>query len=269
MSKRLDIFLSETGLAKSREKAKYLILGGLVEVDGRIATKPAQLVEDSAQVRLLGGMKFVGRGGLKLEKALVEFGVSVAGKICMDIGASTGGFSDCLLQNGAAKVYAVDVGTGQLDAALLGDKCIINMEKTDIRNLDKSDFPPINFICIDVSFISLKLVIPKACDLLDKGGEIVALVKPQFEAGKGKVGKNGIVKAPKIHENVLSDILFFCGGFIPVKAVTFSPLLGGDGNIEYLLHISEGKTGAIDVKKAVKTAHLRLKEGQNEAGNIS
>lgn len=269
MTGRLDIFLSESGLVKSREKAKNLIKQGLVTVDGHIAQKPSQAVEETAQVQLLGGLKFVGRGGLKLEKALTEFQISVNGKVCMDIGASTGGFTDCLLQRGAEKVFAVDVGWGQLDSALIDDRRVVNMEKTDIRTLQKSSLLPIDFICIDVSFISLKLVLPKAMELLCKGGKLVALVKPQFEAGKALVGKNGIVKSAKIHEAVLTDIVSFCGESLPVKAVAFSPVTGGDGNIEYLLYACEEGNPRVDIKGTVKDAHRRLKEEPNEVGNLS
>ncbi len=235
---RLDVELFERGMAKSREQAKELIKLGGVLVDGKAAIKPSLTVNPESRIEIISQKpKYVGRGGLKLEKALISFNINVKEKICIDIGASTGGFTDCLLQNGAKKVYAVDVGHGQLDKSLALDSRVVNLEKTNIRNMDISVFKEeINFACIDVSFVSLKLVLPRAAEILSFGGELTALVKPQFEAGKSNLNKNGIVKSPKVHKEILEDMVLFCGGILSVKDIDFSPIRGGDGNIEYLLY---------------------------------
>jgi 23S rRNA (cytidine1920-2'-O)/16S rRNA (cytidine1409-2'-O)-methyltransferase len=252
MGKRLDVELFERGMAKSREQAKELVKLGGVLVDGKAAVKPSLTVNPESKIEIIAPKpKYVGRGGLKLEKALASFNISVSGKICIDVGASTGGFTDCLLQNGARKVYAVDVGHGQLDESLAGDDRVVNLEKTNFRTMDISVFKEeIDFICIDVSFVSLKLVLPRAAEILSSGGELAALVKPQFEAGKSNLNKNGIVKSPKVHKEVLEEIVLFCGGFLNVKDVDFSPVKGGDGNIEYLLYAGKGPCGEVfDISK--------------------
>lgn len=242
MSKRLDALLVEKKLVKSRERAKELIQSGSVAVDGITAVKPAQTVSEDSKLEITGEvLRYVGRGGLKLEKALQVFSVSVEGKVCADIGASTGGFTDCMLQNGARKVYAIDVGHDQLDESLRMDSRVMNLEKTNIRKMALSTFlEPIELVCVDVSFISLRLVFPKIYEILGDGGDLIALIKPQFEAGRQDVGKNGIVKSPKVHKAVLQEILRICGEKFAVKALDFSPVFGGDGNIEYLIHAQKG-----------------------------
>lgn len=200
MQKRLDVYLSENNTVKSRSLAASLIKQGSVEVNGRICTKASFAVDDNDNIRIIGEMpKYVGRGGLKLEKALSHYRLHLDGSVCIDIGASTGGFTDCMLQNGAVKVYSVDVGTDQLDEKLRNDSRVVSMEKTDIRNCVGA-LPAVDFIGIDVSFISLKLVLPSAYALLKDGGECVALIKPQFEAGKSHLSKHGIVRDSKVHK---------------------------------------------------------------------
>ncbi|MDE6710509.1 MAG: TlyA family RNA methyltransferase, partial [Oscillospiraceae bacterium] len=209
---RLDVYLTERGLVKSRERAKELIKSGQVLVDGKAVTKPAFEAGESPEIKIIGEqLRYVGRGGLKLEKAVSEFGIDLNGRVCIDIGASTGGFTDCMLQNGAAYVYAVDVGHGQLSEKLAADDRVLNMEGTNIKNLSAEDFSihP-DFISADVSFVSLKQILPKIIELLPENGEAAVLIKPQFEAGRANIGKNGIVKDRKVHERVLEDIIGFC-----------------------------------------------------------
>lgn len=242
MPKRLDVYLSENNIVKSRSLAAALIKQGSVEVNGRICTKPSFITDESDNVKIIGDMpKYVGRGGLKLEKALTYYRLHLDGSVCIDIGASTGGFTDCMLQNGAVKVYSVDVGTDQLDEKLRNDVRVISMEKTDIRNC-VGNLPSVDFISIDVSFISLKLVLPSAYDLLKDGGECVALIKPQFEAGKANLSKNGIVRDTKIHKKVCDDIAGFASGLgFERGEVISSPITGGDGNTEYLIYLKRPK----------------------------
>ncbi len=239
---RLDIELFQRGLCKSRERARQLIKNGNVMTDGTVCIKPSFIINDDTDIQVSGDIhKYVGRGGLKLEKALSYFEISVDGLVCVDIGASTGGFTDCMLQNGAAKVYALDVGHSQLDEFLLNDKRVINMEKMNIRETVISDFnDTINFIATDVSFISLKLVIPKIKELLMPDGESVVLIKPQFEAGKGNINKTGLVKNPHIHRQILNDITQFAKetGFI-IAGLCVSPIKGGSGNSEYLMYLKK------------------------------
>ena len=242
---RLDAELVTRKIAGSRERAKGLIKSGAVLVNGKIIFKPsADINETDEIISLAEEFKYVGRGGLKLEKAIDEFGIDLKNKICIDIGASTGGFTDCMLQNGAARVYAVDVGHDQLAEKLQNDARVCNAEGTDIRNITV-DFTggQVDFISIDVSFISLKLILPKASELLKECGEASVLIKPQFEAGKKGIGKNGIVKDRKVHENVLKDITEFAVslGFMP-NALICSPIKGGSGNTEYLIHLKKGKS---------------------------
>lgn len=255
---RLDLYLTENGLAKSRERAKELIKAGQVEAEGKTVLKPSFEVTEGCGVKVVGEqLKYVGRGGLKLEKALSEFKIDVAGRVCLDIGASTGGFTDCMLQSGAAFVYAVDVGHGQLDEKLQSDSRVQNMEKTNILELTAEDFPKDpTFISADVSFVSLKKILPKIAELLTESGEAVVLIKPQFEAGKANIGKNGIVKDRKVHAAVLEDISSRCfSSGLEVRGLTHSPITGGDGNIEYLAHIGKGNgVKAFDYKKTVATA---------------
>lgn len=244
MPKRLDVYLSDNNIVKSRSLAATLIKQGSVEVNGRICTKPSFTVGDGDNVKIIGELpKYVGRGGLKLEKALAHYRLYLDGTVCIDIGASTGGFTDCMLQNGAAKVYSVDVGTDQLDEKLRNDSRVISMEKTDIRNC-VGTLPQVDFISIDVSFISLKLVLPSAFALLKDGGECVALIKPQFEAGKAHLSKNGIVRDTKVHKKVCDNIAEFASavGFERSEIIP-SPITGGDGNTEYLIYLKRLKAG--------------------------
>ena len=244
MPKRLDVYLSDNNIVKSRSLAATLIKQGSVEVNGRICTKPSFTVCDGDNVKIIGELpKYVGRGGLKLERALAHYRLHLDGAVCIDIGASTGGFTDCMLQNGAAKVYSVDVGTDQLDEKLRNDSRVISMEKTDIRNC-VGTLPQVDFISIDVSFISLKLVLPSAFALLKDGGECVALIKPQFEAGKAHLSKNGIVRDTKVHKKVCDDIAEFASavGFERSEIIP-SPITGGDGNTEYLIYLKRPKAG--------------------------
>lgn len=244
MPKRLDVYLSDNNIVKSRSLAATLIKQGSVEVNGRICTKPSFTVGDGDNVKIIGELpKYVGRGGLKLEKALAHYRLHLDGTVCIDIGASTGGFTDCMLQNGAAKVYSVDVGKDQLDEKLRNDSRVISMEKTDIRNC-VGTLPQVDFISIDVSFISLKLVLPSAFALLKDGGECVALIKPQFEAGKAHLSKNGIVRDTKVHKKVCDNIAEFASavGFERSEIIP-SPITGGDGNTEYLIYLKRLKAG--------------------------
>ncbi len=262
---RLDVYLTEKGLVKSRERAKELIKAGQVTVDGKTAAKPSADVSGECGVQIVGEqLRYVGRGGLKLEKALREFGISLAGRVCLDIGASTGGFTDCILQSGAAFVYAVDVGHGQLDEKLKGDERVLNMEKTNILELLPEDFPkkPV-FISADVSFVSLKKILPKIAELMTEDGEAVALIKPQFEAGRVNVGKNGIVRDRKVHAAVIEDISACCFSLgLEILGITHSPITGGDGNIEYLAHIKKGmERKEPDCKKIVGAAFKELPKG--------
>lgn len=261
---RLDVYLTEKGLVKSRERSKELIKAGQVLVDGKAVTKPANEVKENTEIKIIGEqLKYVGRGGLKLEKAISEFGINLAGRVCIDVGASTGGFTDCMLQNGAEYVYAVDVGHGQLDKKLLNDDRVLNMEGMNIKNLSTEDFPRSpDFISADVSFISIKQILPKIKELLPKKGEAAVLIKPQFEAGRAAVRKNGIVKDRKVHERVLEDIILFCFSVgLSAEKLTYSPISGGDGNIEYLVYLKLNgiQTVCHDFKKIVSSAFDELK----------
>jgi 23S rRNA (cytidine1920-2'-O)/16S rRNA (cytidine1409-2'-O)-methyltransferase len=241
---RLDRVLVDRGLAGSREKAQALILAGAVEVDGEPATKAGIPIEDGAVVRIREeeagtALRYVSRGGLKLEAAIGHFGLDIGGKVAVDIGASTGGFTDCLLQHGAARVYAVDVGYGQLAWSLRRDARVRVIERTNIRTLASGRIPEsADLATIDVSFISLTKVLPKVGELLKPGGVIVALVKPQFEVGKGEVGKGGIVRDPAKRESALDGVVRFArsAGCL-VKGVMPSPITGQKGNVEYLIHL--------------------------------
>ena len=239
---RLDVLLVNRGLAPSREKAKALIMAGDVFVNGQREDKPGTTFEEAkiTSLEVKGAqLPYVSRGGLKLEKAVKNFGFSLEGKVCMDIGASTGGFTDCMLQNGAAKVYSVDVGHGQLDWKLRSDDRVVCMEKTNFRYMVRDDIEDdLDFASCDVSFISLTKILLPARKLLKDGAEMVCLIKPQFEAGKEKVGKKGVVRDPEVHSEVVHRIFDFMGiaGF-EVLHLDFSPIKGPEGNIEYLIHI--------------------------------
>lgn len=241
---RLDLALVERGLVDSRQRAKALILGGKVLVDGMPATKAGAMVAASAEIVLRGeDIPFVSRGGLKLEGALDNFGLDPAGMVAMDVGASTGGFTDCLLQRGAAKVYAIDVGYGQFDWKLRNDPRVVLVERTNIRHMDNSVVPePVDLAVIDVSFISLRLVLPKVFELLRKpGGQVVALVKPQFEVGRSDVGKGGIVRDDSKRREALEDVKSYVTTMgMNVLGQMESPIKGQKGNIEYLIHAKEG-----------------------------
>lgn len=241
MTERLDVELVNRGLVESREKGRALIMAGAVFVDGQKAFKAGDKVKDGMSIEIRGAkLPYVSRGGLKLEKSLTVFPVSLENAVCMDIGASTGGFTDCMLLNGARKVYAVDVGYGQLAWKLRNDRRVVNLERTNIRYLDFNLIDDtVDFISADVSFISLRLVLPVAFDLLKEGGEMIALIKPQFEAGRGQVGKKGVVRDIEVHRDVVKKITDFAFeiGF-SVKGLDFSPIKGPEGNIEFLMYIS-------------------------------
>jgi len=265
MKTRLDVLMVEQGLAESREKAKALIMTGNVFVNGEKVDKAGTPVDSAAKVEVTGGqLKYVSRGGLKLEKAIDAHGLDLTGNICMDIGASTGGFSDCMLQNGASKVYAVDVGYGQLAWKLRTDERVVNMERTNIRYVTHEQVPEeLDFGSVDVSFISLTLVLPVLHSLLRDGGRGVCLVKPQFEAGKDKVGKKGVVREPEIHLEVLNKIFAFCAEIgLCVKGIHFSPIKGPEGNIEYLFYFEKSAEvspyGEEDLAALVKASHEAL-----------
>lgn len=256
---RLDTLVMEQGAFESREKAKAVIMSGIVYLDDRRVDKPGMLVPEEAELEFRGQtLRYVSRGGLKLEKALKEFSLSPEGKCCIDCGASTGGFTDCLLQNGAAKVYAADVGYGQLDWRLRQDPRVVVMERTNVRHLQKEDIPEeLALAVIDVSFISLRLILPAVKTLLRADGEVVCLIKPQFEAGRDNVGKRGVVRDPEIHRAVLEQFLLDArdSGF-SVLALSYSPIKGPEGNIEYLAHLSQGeRDGDIQIQTVVEAAH--------------
>lgn len=242
MKERLDVLLVQRNLAPSREKAKAIIMSGNVFVDGVREDKAGTTFADSVNIEVKGStLKYVSRGGLKLEKAIEHYGVSVDGKVCMDIGSSTGGFTDCMLQNGAVKVYSVDVGTNQLAWVLRQDPRVVSMEKTNIRYVTPEQIEDrIEFASIDVSFISLTKVLLPARNLLTDDGEIVCLIKPQFEAGREKVGKKGVVRDQSVHEEVIVLVMNYAIsiGFEPIK-LDYSPIKGPEGNIEYLLYIKK------------------------------
>lgn len=238
---RLDVMLVSRGLAESREKAKAIIMSGNVFVDGVREDKAGSAFEEKVNIEVKGNtLKYVSRGGLKLEKAMSNFNVSLNGKVCMDVGASTGGFTDCMLQNGAVKVYSIDVGHGQLAWKLRQDERVVCMEKTNIRYVTKEQIhQAIDFTSIDVSFISLTKVLGPVKDLLNRPADVVCLIKPQFEAGREKVGKKGVVRDKKVHEEVITMVTGFATeiGFC-VENLDFSPIKGPEGNIEYLIHLS-------------------------------
>ena len=242
MKERLDILLVNRNLAESREKAKAIIMSGNVFVDGQREDKAGSTFADTVTIEVKGNpLKYVSRGGLKLEKAMESYGITLAGKVCMDVGSSTGGFTDCMLQNGATKVYAVDVGTNQLAWKLRQDERVISMEKTNIRYLTPEQIQEkVAFASIDVSFISLTKVLPAVRQLLIHEGEIVSLIKPQFEAGREKVGKKGVVRDQKVHLEVIELISSFAAsiGFTCLD-LDFSPIKGPEGNIEYLLYLKK------------------------------
>lgn len=274
MKERLDVLLVKKGLAPSREKAKAVIMAGSVYVDGQKEDKAGSVFdEESAQIEVRGhALPYVSRGGLKLEKALKVFPIMLTDKICMDIGASTGGFTDCMLQNGAAKVYSVDVGYGQLDWKLRQDDRVVCMEKTNFRYMTPEDIPDVlDFASVDVSFISLDKILTPAYALLKEQGEMVALIKPQFEAGREKVGKKGVVRDPKVHEEVISRIVRHADEVsFEVLDLSYSPIRGPEGNIEYLIHLRKNPERTVypdipavfekKIKEIVEEAHQELEK---------
>ena len=268
MKERLDVILTSLGLAESREKAKAIIMSGNVYVDGQREDKAGAMFDREKQVIEVKGntLKYVSRGGLKLEKAVDVWALSLEGKICMDIGASTGGFTDCMLQYGAKTVFAVDVGTGQLSDIIKNNPRVISMENTNIVNCRKEDFSlNIDFATVDVSFVSLTKILSYVMDILNESGEAIILIKPQFEAGRRNVGRKGIVRDPKTHKNVIKSICSYVFelGFA-IKNITFSPVKGSDGNIEYIMYISKVGNGinSIDfsdfIERVVLEAHRLL-----------
>lgn len=267
MKKRLDVLITEKGLVPSREKAKAVIMSGIVYVDGNKEDKAGALVREEAVIELRGKtLGYVSRGGLKLEKAMETFPIRLEGKICMDVGASTGGFTDCMLQNGAAKVFAVDVGHGQLDWKLRNDPRVVVMEKTNIRYVTPEDIggEQLDFASIDVSFISLSKVFPAVYAMLKTGGEVVALIKPQFEAGREKVGKKGVVRDRAVHVEVIEATLRYAmeTGFT-VAGLTYSPIKGPEGNIEYLAwlirkDLPELIPPSAEMVRVVEESHMEL-----------
>lgn len=265
MKKRLDVILVEKGFAPSREKAKAIIMSGIVFVDNQKADKAGMSIPEDAEVEVRGKTNsFVSRGGLKIEKALKFFDINPGGLCCMDIGASTGGFTDCLLTKGARKVFSIDVGYGQLAWKLRQDPRVVCMERTNIRYVtpDMLDGEKPELAVIDVSFISLKLVLPVVAQLLDEHGRVACLIKPQFEAGKGKVGKKGVVREPEIHLEVLEAFLenAHASGF-HVYNLTFSPIRGPEGNIEFLGYLGrDGEDAEVDLSALVAEAHGELEK---------
>ena len=263
--KRLDVAMVERGLAESRQKAQAVIMAGQVYVNGQKVDKAGAPVAEDAAIEVRGKtLAYVSRGGLKLEKAMELWPIRLEGAVCADIGASTGGFTDCMLQNGAEKVYAVDVGYNQLDYRLRTHPQVVCMERTNARYLTQEQIPePLDFFSVDVSFISLNLILPALRPLMKEGGQAVCLVKPQFEAGKEKVGKKGVVRDPAVHLEVLEHFLEHAANAdFTVKDITFSPIRGPEGNIEYLGYLQAGAGEAFtgDLKALVEASHQNGKE---------
>ena len=266
MKERLDVLLVKRNLASSREKAKAIIMSGNVFVDGQREDKAGTTFADEVQIEIKGHtLPYVSRGGLKLEKAIKNFDVNVEGKVCTDVGSSTGGFTDCMLQNGARKVFAIDVGRGQLDWKLRQDERVVCMEKTNIRYVTPEDLgEPIDFSSIDVSFISLTKVLLPIRNYLKENGQVVALIKPQFEAGREKVGKKGVVREKSTHVEVITKVIeFACSIGFRILNLEFSPIKGPEGNIEYLIHLQKCETDAkisecIDIQKITDQAFETL-----------
>lgn len=262
--KRLDVLLTEQGYADTRSKAQAIIMSGLVYVDGQKADKPGVSYDESVAIEVRGAQcPYVSRGGLKLEKALRDFGVKPEGFVCSDSGASTGGFTDCLLQQGAKKVFAIDVGYGQLDWKIRSDERVVVMERTNIRYVTPEQLgEPLDLSVIDVSFISLKIVLPTIKTLLKPTGQVLCLIKPQFEAGKEKVGKKGVVREPETHKEVLDHFVTLANDLdFRILGLTFSPVKGPEGNIEFLAYLSLDDVEPIvpDTAAVVAQAHATLK----------
>lgn len=266
MKMRLDVLLVNRGLAESREKAKAVIMEGKVFVKGQREDKAGSMFDEAAPIEIHGQkLRYVSRGGLKLEKAVAHFDLKLEGKICMDVGSSTGGFTDCMLQNGAAKVYAVDVGTNQLDWKLRSDPRVVCMEKTNIRYLlpEQIEEPPA-FASIDVAFISLTKVLRPVRELLTADGQVVALIKPQFEAGREKVGKKGVVREKSTHLEVIRQVLAYaCSIGFDILALEFSPIKGPEGNIEYLAWLQKTERKELEEIPAWEEVRAALPEGMD------
>mgnify|MGYP005802644673 FL=1 len=267
MKERLDVLLVQRGMAASREKAKAMIMAGEILVDGEREDKAGSMFPDTVTITQKGRpLPYVSGGGLKLEKAMTHFGLDLTGKICMDVGASTGGFTDCMLQNGAVKVYAVDVGHGQLDWKLRNDERVVCMERTNIRYVTPEDIQePVQFVSIDVSFISLTKVLLPVRNLMEEGAEMTALIKPQFEAGREKVGKKGVVRDPAVHLEVIQTVISYAKSIsFGVRHLEFSPIKGPEGNIEYLVHLVKLPEGTVEEEmqvspeEVVRQAHETL-----------
>ncbi|MBR3183264.1 MAG: TlyA family RNA methyltransferase [Firmicutes bacterium] len=265
MKERLDVLLVSKGFFDSREKAKRAIMAGLVFIGQERYDKAGTMVPEDADIHVKGDTcPYVSRGGLKLEKSIRTWDLDLEGAVCMDIGSSTGGFTDCMLQNGATKVYALDVGTNQLAYSLRVDPRVVVMEKTNIRDLDTDSFEKLDFISIDVSFISLNLVLPVASRLLKEGGQMVALVKPQFEAGREKVGKGGIVRDKSVHREVVENVVKYAeNADLRPCGLSYSPITGAKGNIEYLLYMKKTSDEDVllkeaDIRNIVESSHSEL-----------
>ena len=268
VKKRLDVLLTERNLADSRSKAQAVIMSGLVYVDGQKADKPGVSYDETVEIEVRGAAcPYVSRGGLKLEKALRDFGVKTEGCVCSDSGASTGGFTDCLLQHGAKKVFAIDVGYGQLDWKIRSDPRVVVMERTNIRYVTPEQLgEPLDLSVVDVSFISLKLVLPVIKTLLKPTGQVLCLIKPQFEAGKEKVGKKGVVREKSTHKEVLDNFVALADKLqFKILGLTFSPVKGPEGNIEFLGHLTLDNVAGIrpDTALVVESAHQTLDKGEN------
>jgi 23S rRNA (cytidine1920-2'-O)/16S rRNA (cytidine1409-2'-O)-methyltransferase len=266
--KRLDCLIFDRGLAESREKAKVMVMMGNVYVDNQKSDKPGTMLRDDTKIEIRGEtLRYVSRGGLKLEKAMELFPILLKDKITMDIGASTGGFTDCMLQNGAKKVYSIDVGYGQLAWKLRTDARVVNLERTNVRYITSEQVPDlVDFFSVDVSFISLCLVLPVARKFMSDNAQAVCLIKPQFEAGRGKVGKKGVVREQSIHVEVIEKISSFVleHGF-SILGLTFSPVKGPEGNIEYLIYLQKSEEPVrvdLNIVELVKNSHDQLNGGE-------
>lgn len=270
MKDRIDSVLVKKGYFETRQKAKYAIENDCIYVEDKLIQKPSKMVGEYVKIEVKGnGLPFVSRGGLKLAKAIASFNINLKNRNCMDIGASTGGFTDCMLQNGASKVYAVDVGHGQLCESLKNDNRVINLEGTNIRQIDVKEFEKLDFISVDVSFISLTQVLDKAYELLNDSGQMVILIKPQFEAGQEYINKNGVVKDKKTHERVIEKIILFANSLqFEILDLDYSPVKGPAGNIEYLLYLKKKNekenleifSKREQINKVVEKAHKELKK---------
>ena len=264
---RLDVLLVKKGLASSREKAKAIIMSGIVFVDGQREDKAGSTFDEKLEIIAKGKtLQYVSRRGLKLEKAMKNFDIVLKDKVCMDVGASTGGFTDCMLQNGAVKVYSVDVGHGQLDWKLRNDERVVCMERTNMRYMTEDDIDEkASFVSIDVSFISLTKILPAVYRILNTGGEVVALIKPQFEAGREKVGKKGVVRDPAVHLEVIEKVIAYASTIAMEPChLSFSPIKGPEGNIEYLLHLKKRPEGEVIQSSLEVTPEAVVQEAHSQ-----